>query len=78
MCDLDRSADDVQIDRCPHGTYHLTVGNTTLHLSAQGLQNIAHGLLSAMQHHADQITADATQERRKRTVRDRFRDGWLN
>lgn len=77
MCDNShQQSGQFRLDRCGCGTYHLTMRDTTLRLSAVELQIVAHVLFGAMNQYAEEIEDDTAREYRQQQMRDRFGRNW--
>lgn len=71
MCDdLNRSRKP-SLRRCKHGTYHLVIGNTTLHLSADSVRDLVRLTREAAAHFDDLGEDEGIQ---KPTPKHRFSD----
>jgi hypothetical protein len=64
------------MSRCKHGTYHLSVRGVTLHLSAADVRHLAHLMFTLICHHADEIDAGATEDKRRKIWYNHFRNEW--
>jgi hypothetical protein len=64
MCQDHGASGQIRIVRCDHGTYHLTINDTTLHLSAVEVVALSKLLRQSIAQMADQVADDLRSERR--------------